>query len=124
MAVLSPHDQLWRWKLINGGGTVITGPSAPNANDGGLWFEDTTATLWVRYNDGNSTQWVAAAGPPGPASTVPGPPGTNGTNGTNGATGPAGPTGPAGNGTWTQMTQAAYNALTPKDPNILYVIIG
>lgn len=25
---------------------------------------------------------------------------------------------------WTQMTQAAYDALPEKDPNVLYVIVG
>ena len=40
--------------------------------------------------------------------------------------GPAGdassPMGPQGQ--WTQMTQAAYDALAVKDPAVLYVIIG
>lgn len=35
------------------------------------------------------------------------------------ATGPQGP-----EGKWVQMTQAQYNALNPKDPNTLYVIVG
>jgi hypothetical protein len=26
--------------------------------------------------------------------------------------------------TWVTMTQAAYDALTPKDPNVLYIIVG
>jgi len=33
-----------------------------------------------------------------------------------------GPQGPAG--AWTQITQAAYDALPDKDPDVLYVIIG
>ena len=33
-----------------------------------------------------------------------------------------GPQGPPGE--WTQMTQAAYDALPTKDPDILYVIVG
>ena len=41
---------------------------------------------------------------------------------------PPGPQGPQGiqgpPGVWTQMTQAAYDALPVKDPNTLYVIIG
>jgi hypothetical protein len=42
-----------------------------------------------------------------------------------GRRGPVGNTGPQGPpGQWTQMTQAAYNALPVKDPNTLYVIIG
>ena len=40
-------------------------------------------------------------------------------------TGPPGPQGPIGpHGEWDRMTQAEYDALTPKDPNTLYVIIG
>jgi hypothetical protein len=58
----------------------------------------------------DSTDQVAFAdaivGPPGPL----GPPG------------PVGPQGPEGQ--WTSMTQAAYDALQVKDPNVLYVIIG
>ena len=36
-----------------------------------------------------------------------------------GAQGPQGPP-----GEWTQLTQAEYDALTPKDPDTLYVIVG
>jgi len=25
---------------------------------------------------------------------------------------------------WQQLTQAAYDALTPKDPNTMYVVVG
>jgi hypothetical protein len=39
--------------------------------------------------------------------------------------GPVGPQGPKGDpGQWMQITQAAYNALNPPDPAILYVIVG
>jgi hypothetical protein len=40
--------------------------------------------------------------------------------------GPQGATGPAGTpgALWTQITQAAYNALAPPNPTTLYVIIG
>lgn len=41
------------------------------------------------------------------------------TKGQPGEPGPPGPPGP-----WTQITQAAYNALTPPDPAVLYVVIG
>jgi len=34
-------------------------------------------------------------------------------------TGPEGP-----EGKWVQMTAAAYAALTPKDPNVLYIVVG
>lgn len=39
-----------------------------------------------------------------------------------GATGPTGPAGPAG--AWTQITQAAYDALSPPNSGTLYVIVG
>lgn len=52
---------------------------------------------------------VVLAGNIGP----PGPPGEDG------GVGPQGPP-----GQWTQMTQAAYDALGTKDPNTLYVIVG
>ena len=42
-----------------------------------------------------------------------------------GEPGPAGPPGPQGEAAvWTEMTQAEYNALTPPDPDTLYIIIG
>jgi hypothetical protein len=42
-----------------------------------------------------------------------------GPGGTPGTPGPPGP-----QGEWTKMTQADYDALPNKDPNVLYVIIG
>jgi hypothetical protein len=66
-----------------------------------------------------------------------GPQGLTGATGSQGPQGPTGPQGPQGTqgpqglqglqgppGEWVQMTQAAYDALTPKDPNTLYVIVG
>jgi hypothetical protein len=78
-----------------------------------------------------------------------GPPGPTGPQGETGPTGPSGPQGAAGSDgadssfpeaptdgkvygrksaawapSWVQMTQAAYDALTPKDANTLYVIVG
>ena len=49
---------------------------------------------------------------------VPGKTGPQGVPGTPGATGPQGPP------SVIQMTQAAYDALTPKNANTLYVIVG
>lgn len=92
-------------------------------------------------------------GPTGPASTVPGPAGATGATGPQGPTGaastvpgPVGPTGPVGpmgpagaastvpgpegpqgpqgaQGVWIQMSQADYDALSTKDPGVLYVIV-
>lgn len=91
----------------------------------------------------DSTDQVAFAdaivGPPGPAGPVggvgsPGPPGAPGPQGiqgpvgptgAQGATGPQGPQGIQGpEGQWVAMTQSAFDNLTPKDPQTLYVIIG
>jgi hypothetical protein len=45
-----------------------------------------------------------------------------------GPTGPPGPVGPQGPpgaaAKWAQLTQAQYDALSPPDPNTLYVIVG
>lgn len=50
---------------------------------------------------------------------------TPGPQGPPGAQGPPGPPGPQGaQATWTQLTQAQYDALPVKDPNMLYVIVG
>jgi hypothetical protein len=63
-------------------------------------------------------------GPPGPAGAT-GPPGTVGAQGPQGVKGDTGAAGAAGApGSWTQMTQAQYDALSPPDPNTLYVIVG
>ena len=55
-----------------GGSTVRVGIAAPTgAADNSLFWESDTGILFIRYNDGNSTQWVATgssarpAGPPG-----------------------------------------------------------
>lgn len=53
---------------------------------------------------------------------VPGPAGPQGDQGDVGPVGPLGPQGPEGE--WVQLTQAAYDALAPPDPAVLYVIVG
>jgi len=71
-----------------------TPPPAPPPNS--LWWDSDGGTLYISYNDGNSTQWVGTSGPagaPGADSTVPGPAGPAGPAG---AAGPAGPQGPKG----------------------------
>ena len=62
---------------------------------GQLWWKSNVGNTFIRYDDGNSVQWVpAVVAPPGPP------------------------------GQWTQVTQAQYDALSPPDPAILYVVIG
>ena len=68
-----------------------TAPSG--ATTGDLWWDSDEGDLYVYYNDGNSSQWVAATSPAatkgdkGEPSTVAGP---------TGGTGPTGPTGSTG----------------------------
>tara|TARA_E500000331_G_scaffold331859_1_gene354548 strand:+ start:3138 stop:3548 length:411 start_codon:yes stop_codon:yes gene_type:complete len=50
-----------------------TAPTSPAPSEGDLWWESDTGALYVYYNDGNSSQWVAVA--QGPAGS-PGPPGS------------------------------------------------
>ena len=51
--------------------------------------------------------------------------GPQGATGPQGPAGDAGPQGPAGDaGVWWYGTQAQYDALNPKDPDTLYVIVG
>jgi len=48
------------------GTTTVTVSDIPpvGAPDGTMWWESDTGLLYVRYNDGNSTQWVIAAPQP------------------------------------------------------------
>lgn len=62
---------------------------------GQLFWESDSGNLFIYYNDGTSSQWVPATiGNPGPP------------------------------GVWTQITQAAYDALSPPNPSTLYIIVG
>lgn len=48
-----------------GGGTIIA-DTPPTADPGTMFWESDTGALYIRYNDGNTTQWVqvnAAIGP-------------------------------------------------------------
>jgi len=118
MVAPSPHSQLWRWELHKHLVAMGDGKASPSDNppanpvSGSFWLETDTGNLFVWWDDGNSQQWVqvnVGAGSMGP----------QGVQGVTGATGPTGPPGP-----WTQITQAAYNALSPPNPTVLYVIIG
>ena len=96
------------WAEVQAGANVQisdTPPATPKHGD--LWWDSTAGITYIFFNDGSSSQWVishAFAGPQGPAGT-PGAPGAAGA-------------------LWTQITQAAYNALAPPNPTTLYVIIG
>jgi hypothetical protein len=60
------------------------------ATDNSLWWESDSGLLWIKYNDGNTTQWVAAVTP------AVGPQGATGAQGTTGPQGPQGNTGAQG----------------------------
>lgn len=52
----------WKNKVASGGVTVSEpAPSSPIDGDG--WFYSADGTLFIRYNDGNSTQWVQPSAP-------------------------------------------------------------
>jgi hypothetical protein len=57
----------------SGGGAATSIADTPPATptNGQLWWESDTGTLWISYNDGNSTQWVAVGGGSG-GSLLPG----------------------------------------------------
>jgi hypothetical protein len=70
-----------------------TAPSAPQPGD--LWFDSATASTFIYYDDGDSTQWVAFSGPEGPIGPI-GPEGPEGPAGPTGANTYIGPTAPEG----------------------------
>lgn len=47
--------------LVSGGATISDAPPA-SPSQGALWWESDTGTLFLNYNDGTSTQWIAIAG--------------------------------------------------------------
>jgi hypothetical protein len=53
------------WEAAGGGGGGVTvAATAPSpASDGDLWWNSNEGELYLYYNDGTSSQWVAAAGP-------------------------------------------------------------
>jgi hypothetical protein len=56
------------------GGYVVVAAAAPaNAYPGVAWFDTVSGQLFIRYNDGNSTQWVAVTVPQGALNLQAGP---------------------------------------------------
>ena len=50
------------------GSSVLVASTAPaGAPDNSLWFENDTGFLYIRFNDGSTTQWTGISGPEGPA---------------------------------------------------------
>ena len=59
------------WAAASGGASISVGdtpPASPTA--GALWWNSVLGTMFIYYNDGNSTQWVPAA--PAASGVVPG----------------------------------------------------
>jgi hypothetical protein len=54
----------WNGYGWDGGSGVLIVSDTPPASptNGSMWWESDTGTLWIYYNDGNTSQWVAAAG--------------------------------------------------------------
>jgi hypothetical protein len=70
-----------KWVSQSGGvgpSVYVSDTPPPNAVDNSLWFESDSGQLFVRYNDGNSSQWITSA------------------KGSKGDTGPQGVQGPQG----------------------------
>jgi hypothetical protein len=51
----------WQTPSAGGGAATYIGDTPPGSpTDGQLWWESDTGKLFIRYNDGSSTQWVPA----------------------------------------------------------------
>ena len=56
------------WLPVGGSSSIYIGDVPPNTpGPGQFWFNATLATLYIWYNDGNSTQWVPTNPVPAPA---------------------------------------------------------
>ena len=55
--------QYWRgdksWQTLPPGGAILSDTPPAGAQDNAFWLETDTGVLYSRWNDGNSTQWVA-----------------------------------------------------------------
>jgi len=61
--VLASNGSSVYWTTSSGGGASVTvsatAPSSPTAGD--LWWNSNLGSLYVYYNDGDSSQWVVAS---------------------------------------------------------------
>lgn len=54
-------DSSWQVPAGGGGATITASDTPPGSPaDGSLWWESDSGNLYIRYNDGNSSQWVSA----------------------------------------------------------------
>ena len=70
---------------ISGETILISDTPPPTPPPDSLWWDSDGGTLYILYNDGNSTQWVGVSGPAGPQGPQ-GEPGTGGGGGLDQAT--------------------------------------
>jgi hypothetical protein len=57
------NDTVGAWQSIQTGAAVIVSTTAPeNPFPGQLWLDSTSALMYIYYDDGDSSQWVAAVG--------------------------------------------------------------
>ncbi|MBR0741154.1 hypothetical protein JQ581_29905 [Bradyrhizobium liaoningense] len=60
------------WVAATGAAVYVQDTPPVGAPDNSLWFESDTGTTYLRYNDGNSMQWVAQTfGAPSPTPDLP-----------------------------------------------------
>jgi hypothetical protein len=77
--VLQWNGTAWAPGTVSGGATIAD--VAPVVSPGALWWDSVGGQLYLRYDDGNSVQWV-------PSTNQPGPQGPTGATGATGAQGP------------------------------------
>ena len=62
--LLTYYDGSAWQEFTSGGGGVTISPTAPtDPDEGDLWWDSDDGKMFVYYNDGDSSQWVDAAGP-------------------------------------------------------------
>ena len=63
-------DAVWTEVESGGGSSVFVSDTAPvGAPDNSMWWDSNSGILYVRYNDGSSTQWVQICGSGGSPTT-------------------------------------------------------
>ena len=69
--VYGRQDAAWTPVVSGGGSSILVSDTPPaGAADNNLWWESDTGILYIRYNDGNSSQFVAISGGGGGASVA------------------------------------------------------
>jgi hypothetical protein len=58
------------WAAAAGGASITTSDTPPSSPaDGDAWWDSAGGQLYIRYDDGTGSQWVAATNQPGPPGT-------------------------------------------------------